>query len=35
MVGMTMASESDTPGLGDPARWRYGASEVGTLLGDD
>jgi hypothetical protein len=32
MVGMTVASESDAPGLGDPARWRYWASEAGTLL---
>jgi hypothetical protein len=32
MVGNTVASESDAPGLGDPARWRYWASEVGTLL---
>ena len=32
MVGNTVASESDAPGLWDPARWGYWASEAGTLL---
>ena len=32
MIGNTVASESDAPGRGGPARWRYWASEAGTQL---